>query len=315
MQSCFKTISFLILYRNRMDYLQFPRHFSLLVFFSLFNGLKSKYQGCNPEPVNALFLIHGASIESGNQRNLTELLVRDVTSSFHKDSTTNIYLLTETEKELVVDSNSSEDTVINKIFAEDMKSSTKSTTLSSEAINNVLASTFSVNQYKNRAEFVILLVTNQTELDAVSPFLEKKKTVVVVLGSSIPNIFKSVASYREDYLYQVGSFEELKLVIEKIKERIACDSNQYCDTDKYSTKKGSRCKSCEGPCEQKTDICTKYCLFERPKPDLNNLSEPNHMTTGGGHMVGGHVKGTIEDKKDLAVHAILIAIAILFVAL
>jgi hypothetical protein len=178
-------------------------------------------QGCDTEPVNALFLIHGASIESGNRSNFTEQLVRDVTSSLHKDSTARFYLLTETAKELVVDSNSSEDTVINKIFAEDMKSATKSTTLSSEAINNVLSSTFSLNQYKNRAEFVILLVTNETELDAVSPFLQKKKTVVVVLGSSIPHIFKSVSS-REDYLYQVGSVEDLELVIEKIKERIAC---------------------------------------------------------------------------------------------
>ncbi|XP_060589354.1 uncharacterized protein LOC132744608 [Ruditapes philippinarum] len=281
---------------------------SFLVIFP--TAVTKPLKGCDPEPVDALFFIHGTSM-AGNQRNVTEQLVRDITSSLHKDSKKNFYLLTDTAKELVVDSNLSEDTVINKIFAEDIKSVTESTTISSEAINNVLASTFSVNQYKNRAEFVILLVTNQTELDAVSPFLEKKKTVVVVLGSSIPNIFKSVASYREDYLYQVGSFEDLEMVIGKIKERIACDSNKYCDTDTYSTKKGSRCKSCEGPCEQKTDICTKYCLFERPKPDLGNntksdfvynKSEPNTMTTIAR-------QGAKKDNKDLAVTAILIVFA------
>ena len=188
----------------------------IFIFEQASNGETILVSGCSPEPVKVTVLANVAGM-NGDQRNQSEYIVNEITASLHIGSSVYIGELSYTAKEVISFKTSSEVKQIH--FTKDTGSNSYS--IYANTIDRELMKTFSFGQYRIEAEFVVLLVSDKTELDNVSSLLKKKKTFVIVFGSSIPAILKTAAS-RKDYLFQVESYKDIENVANKIKKQIAC---------------------------------------------------------------------------------------------
>lgn len=94
-------------------------------------------------------------------------------------------------------------------------------TISSSLIEEEINTRFSVNDYKKRAELLLLFVSDKTKFDEVSEHIMKKKTFVVVFGTSIPAVYRDLAS-REDHIYLVGSGDHLIDVTHSLVNQTFC---------------------------------------------------------------------------------------------
>ncbi|XP_053389174.1 uncharacterized protein LOC128552176 [Mercenaria mercenaria] len=264
-----------------------------LLFMFLLCGSNKAFEStkCIFEPVKLSIFKEGTSNVDVDKGNPMDQLAKNISSGVPNESTIFVNSLGDQVVELVSFNKTGLDLSWVEKWSIRKEVKQFGDTLSALALNNELNARYSVNQYKSRAEMVILLVSDTSKLDAVPSLLAKKKTFVVVFGSSIPNIYNSTAS-REDHLYLVRSKDELEAVTVRILEQLACDSRFYCDTDMYSVKKGSRCKTCSITCgddlTKRTKTCETRCPFSvirrtsskedlEPKPSMSPVAEVNSV--------------------------------------
>ncbi|XP_053388908.1 uncharacterized protein LOC128551963 isoform X2 [Mercenaria mercenaria] len=266
---------------------------------------------CSFEPVKLSIFRDGTSNVDVDIENQMDHLAKNITSGVPNESTIFVNSLGDQVVELVSFNKTGLDLSWVKKWSIRKEVKQFGDTLSALALSNELNARYSVNQYKSRAEMVILLVSDTSKLDALPSLLAKKKTFVVVFGSSIPNIYNSTAS-REDHLYLVRNKDELEAVTVRILEQLACDSRFYCDTDMYSLKKGSRCKNCSVPCgddlTKRTKTCETRCPFIRRTSSKEDLEQKPSMSPV------AEVDTVIEDNKEVVV-AVVIGVFCVFCGL
>ncbi|XP_053387971.1 uncharacterized protein LOC128551248 [Mercenaria mercenaria] len=179
----------------------------------------------------------------------------------------------------------------------------------SKAIDRDLLSFYGVNQYKSKAELVIILVESSTKFDTRHSLIWKKKTVVVILGNGASLDQEKVASH-EDHVFVVPELADVENVTESLSKTICKDSKLHCDTDRYSLRRGSKCKNCsENVCSDDiatantSNTCKTRCpYYKTTREEIKVEPETNYET---------FVK--IQDHKYTTIAAILAVISIILI--
>ncbi|XP_053388224.1 uncharacterized protein LOC128551402, partial [Mercenaria mercenaria] len=272
---------------------------------------------CIPEPLETIFFMDGTKNVDAGERELMNQLATNIASSLPDQSTVGVYSLDYQAKEIESFTKTSHGHSWSIIVPIRNEMKRYGNYISMKALDNEIKARYPAKRYSPKAEIFILFVSDESKLDDVVPlFLAKKKTFVVVFGSYIPSIYKSIAS-RKDHLYLVRKKEEVSYVSFSIIKRIKCDSRFNCDTDKYSLQKGAGCKSCFYICGAKLGDLTIVCKTRCPYLRLSTKSSHEDF------VEEAALKSHKEDNKEAlksheedntSLHAIIILCRYMFIA-
>ncbi|XP_060599312.1 uncharacterized protein LOC132752920 isoform X2 [Ruditapes philippinarum] len=211
--------------------------------------------------VYGLVLLDSTKNVKEEGRQLMVSLANLITSSLPDHSVSSIYLVD--DKYTKVDNL---DGVLNV-------SPSQSSKITASAVKAAIVDAFPVPYYPTKAEIIFIFTTDTTVID-IPDIILKKKTFVIVVGTSIPSSAIDIASSASHVYLVKPDGEDIVEVVKEIQQQTCKDSYFLCDVDKHKDNyQYSTCVNCLDVCSEKRvrEADCPSCPYMRLPPKVQEI--------------------------------------------
>ncbi|XP_060560631.1 uncharacterized protein LOC132720497 [Ruditapes philippinarum] len=157
-------------------------------------------------------------------------------------------------------------------------SPSQSSKITASAVEAAIVDAFPVTFYPTEAEIIFILTTDTTVID-IQDIILKKKTFVIVVGTSIPSSATDIASSASHVYLVKPDGEDIVEVVKEIRQQTCKDSYFLCDVDKHKDNYHySTCVNCLDVCSEKRvrEADCPPCPYMRLPPKVQEIKHgPN----------------------------------------
>lgn len=189
-------------------------------------------------------------------------------------------------------------------------SPSQSSKITASAVEAAIVDAFPVTFYPTKAEIIFIFTTDTTIIN-IPDIIMKKKTFVIVVGTSIPSSATDIAS-SESHVYLVKpDGEDIVEVVKEIRQQTCKDSYLLCDVDKHKDNyQYSSCVNCLDVCSEKRvrEADCPSCPYMRLPPKVQEIKH-------GPSTDDSHPVTYITDNKNTFIFSTIMTIVVIAIVI